>query len=101
MTPLARVVAYATSGVAPKDIFIAPVSADRLALAALGTFIGWLSEFRAEDVIHAELLGVLRTMTTKGSRLPQAGLLMSQASGEPCEAPDGPGCEAASRDPQR
>ena len=30
--PLARIVSYATSGVAPKDIFIAPVSAVRMAL---------------------------------------------------------------------
>ena len=30
--PLARVVAYATSGVAPKDIFIAPVTAVRMVL---------------------------------------------------------------------
>src|SRR5262245_14401743 len=30
--PLARIVAYATSGVAPKEIFIAPVSAVRMAL---------------------------------------------------------------------
>src|SRR5947209_11553703 len=34
--PLARIVAYATSGVAPKDIFIAPVSAVRQVLDRAG-----------------------------------------------------------------
>ena len=30
--PLARIVAYATSGIAPKDIFLAPVGAVRMVL---------------------------------------------------------------------
>ena len=59
------------------------MSADHLALAALGTFVGWLNEFRDEDVIHAELLGVLRTMTTRGSRATQATLAALEESGLP------------------
>jgi cellulose biosynthesis protein BcsQ len=59
------------------------VSADRLALAALGTFCGWLEEFTQEGVIHAELLGVPRTMTTRGSRATQATLEALEASGMP------------------
>jgi chromosome partitioning protein len=47
---------------------IAPVSALKLSMAALGTFLGWLEEFRREDVITAELLGVLPTMTESRSR---------------------------------
>lgn len=73
----------ALSALAAATHIIAPVSADRLALAALGTFVGWLNEFRDEDVIHAELLGVLRTMTTRGSRATQATLEALQASGLP------------------
>jgi chromosome partitioning protein len=47
---------------------IAPVSASRLSMAALGTFLGWLEEFRREDVITAELLGILVTMAESRSR---------------------------------
>src|SRR5207253_7065789 len=70
----------ALSALAAATHIIAPVSADRLALAALGTFVGWLNEFRAEDVIHAELLGVVRTMTTKGSP-PRRSTRRSQSQG--------------------
>jgi chromosome partitioning protein len=73
----------ALSALAAATHIIAPVSADRLALAALGTFVGWLNEFREEDVIHAELLGVLRTMTTRGSRATQATLEALEDSGLP------------------
>jgi chromosome partitioning protein len=73
----------ALSALAAATHIIAPVSADRLALAALGTFVGWLNEFRSEDVIHAEFLGVLRTMTTRGSRATQATFEALQGSGLP------------------
>lgn len=73
----------ALSALAAATRIIAPVSADRLSLAALGTFIGWVNEFRAEDVIHAPLLGVLRTLTTRGSRATQTTLEALQASGLP------------------
>jgi chromosome partitioning protein len=73
----------ALSALAAATHIIAPVSADRLALAALGTFVGWLNEFRSEDVIHAELMGVLRTMTTRGSRATQATYEALKASGLP------------------
>ncbi len=45
--PLARVVAYATSGIAPKDIFLAPVGAVRQVLERAG--------LRAEDIDLFEL----------------------------------------------
>lgn len=73
----------ALTALAAATHIIVPVSADRLAMAALGTFVGWLNEFRAEDVIHAELLGVLRTMTTRGSRATQATLEALEGSGLP------------------
>ena len=43
--PLARVVAYATSGVAPKDIFIAPVSAVKMVLAKANLQLGDIDYF--------------------------------------------------------
>src|SRR4029079_13168449 len=43
--PLARVVAYATSGVAPKDIFIAPVSAVQMVLAKANLQLGDIDYF--------------------------------------------------------
>src|SRR5437899_7972743 len=43
--PLARIVAYATSGVAPKEIFIAPVPAVRMVLDKAGLKIGDIDLF--------------------------------------------------------
>src|SRR5919197_2083464 len=67
---------------------VAPVSATKLSVAAFGTFLGWLKEFRAEDVIRAELLGALITMVdprTRSSRevvdaLRQSGLPVFQTT---------------------
>jgi chromosome partitioning protein len=62
---------------------IAPVSALKLSMAALGTFLGWLEEFRREDVITAELLGVLPTMTESRSRSTREVLEALEASDLP------------------
>jgi chromosome partitioning protein len=52
---------------------IIPVSATRLAVGALGTFLGWLDEFRDEEVITAPLLGVLVTMFDGRASYPPTG----------------------------
>src|SRR5688572_10742010 len=52
---------------------IIPVSATRLAIGALGTFLGWLDEFRDEEVITAPLLGVLITMFDGRASYPPGG----------------------------
>src|SRR5207244_7201761 len=47
--PLARIVAYATSGIAPKDIFLAPVGAVRLVLEKAKLTIGDIDLFELNE----------------------------------------------------
>jgi acetyl-CoA C-acetyltransferase len=54
--PLARVVAYATSGVAPKDIFLAPVSAVRQVLSKAGLGLGDIDLFELNEAFAAQML---------------------------------------------
>jgi chromosome partitioning protein len=51
------------------DYIVVPVNASRLALLGLGTFLGWTEEYRRQDVITAEILGVLLTMDTSSTRI--------------------------------
>jgi acetyl-CoA C-acetyltransferase len=54
--PLARVVAYATSGVAPKDIFIAPVPAVRQVLDKAGLELADIDLFEMNEAFAAQML---------------------------------------------
>jgi acetyl-CoA C-acetyltransferase len=54
--PLARVVAYATSGVAPKDIFIAPVSAVRMVLEKAKLTLRDIDLFELNEAFAAQML---------------------------------------------
>ena len=54
--PLARVVAYATSGVAPKDIFIAPVSAVRMVLEKAKLTLADIGLFELNEAFAAQML---------------------------------------------
>jgi acetyl-CoA C-acetyltransferase len=54
--PLGRVVAYATSGVAPKDIFIAPVSAVRTVLEKAKLTIKDIDLFELNEAFAAQML---------------------------------------------
>ena len=54
--PLARVIAYATSGVAPKDIFIAPVSAVRQVLDKAGLGLKDIDLFEMNEAFAAQAL---------------------------------------------
>ena len=54
--PLARVVAYATSGVAPKDIFIAPVLAVRQVLEQANLRLGDIDLFEMNEAFAAQML---------------------------------------------
>jgi acetyl-CoA C-acetyltransferase len=56
MRPLARVVAYSTSGVAPKDIFIAPVTAVRQVLDKAGLKLGDIDLFELNEAFAAQML---------------------------------------------
>ena len=54
--PLAKVVAYATSGVAPKDIFIAPVSAVRMVLEKAKLSLADIDLFELNEAFAAQML---------------------------------------------
>jgi acetyl-CoA C-acetyltransferase len=54
--PLARIVAYATSGVAPKDIFIAPVHAVRQVLDRAGLALKDIDLFELNEAFAAQML---------------------------------------------
>jgi acetyl-CoA C-acetyltransferase len=54
--PLARIVAYATSGVAPKDIFIAPVLAVRQVLAKANRRMEEIDLFEVNEAFAAQML---------------------------------------------
>jgi acetyl-CoA C-acetyltransferase len=54
--PLAKVTAYATSGVAPKDIFIAPVLAVRQVLKKAGLALGDIDLFELNEAFAAQML---------------------------------------------
>jgi acetyl-CoA C-acetyltransferase len=52
--PLARIVAYATSGVAPKEIFVAPVSAVRQVLKKAGLALKEIDLFELNEAFAAQ-----------------------------------------------
>jgi acetyl-CoA C-acetyltransferase len=54
--PLARIVAYSTSGVAPKDIFLAPVSAVRQVLDKAGLGLKDIDLFELNEAFAAQML---------------------------------------------
>jgi acetyl-CoA C-acetyltransferase len=54
--PLARVVAYGTSGVAPRDIFIAPVLAVRQVLDRAGLTLADIDLFELNEAFAAQML---------------------------------------------
>ena len=54
--PLARVVAYGTSGVAPKDIFIAPVPAVRQVLEKASLKLSDIDLFELNEAFAAQML---------------------------------------------
>lgn len=54
--PMARIVAYATSGVAPKDLFIAPISAIRMVLDKAKLRPGDIDLFELNEAFAAQML---------------------------------------------
>jgi acetyl-CoA C-acetyltransferase len=67
--PLAKVVAYATSGVAPKDIFIAPVPAMRMALDKAGLKLGDIDLFELNEAFAAQMLACTRELKLDEERV--------------------------------
>lgn len=67
--PLARVVAYATSGVAPRDIFIAPVSAVRQVLDKAGLALKDIDLFELNEAFAAQMLACGKELGLDESRV--------------------------------
>jgi acetyl-CoA C-acetyltransferase len=67
--PLARIVAYTTSGVAPKDIFIAPVSAVRQVLTKAGLALKDVDLFELNEAFAAQMLACGKELGLDESRV--------------------------------
>jgi acetyl-CoA C-acetyltransferase len=67
--PLARVVSYATSGVAPKDIFIAPVAATKQAVQKAGLALKDIDLFEMNEAFAAQMLACGKELGLDESRV--------------------------------
>jgi acetyl-CoA C-acetyltransferase len=67
--PLARVLAYATSGIAPKDIFLAPVGAVRKALEKARLQIQDIDLFEMNEAFAAQMLACNKDLKIPEERL--------------------------------
>jgi acetyl-CoA C-acetyltransferase len=67
--PLARIIAYATSGVAPKDIFIAPVYAVRQVLDRAGLALKDIDLFELNEAFAAQMLACGKELKLDESRV--------------------------------
>ncbi len=67
--PLARIVAYATSGVAPKDIFIAPVPAVRQVLEKANLKLADIDLFELNEAFAAQMLACGKELKLDESRV--------------------------------
>jgi acetyl-CoA C-acetyltransferase len=66
---LARVVSYATSGVAPKDIFIAPVAATKQAVQKAGLALKDIDLFEMNEAFAAQMLACGKELGLDESRV--------------------------------
>jgi acetyl-CoA C-acetyltransferase len=67
--PQAKIVSYATSGMAPKDIFIAPVDAVRMVLDKSGLKIGDIDLFELNEAFAAQMLACSRELKLDEERV--------------------------------
>jgi acetyl-CoA C-acetyltransferase len=67
--PLAKIVAYATSGVAPKDIFIAPAAAVRMVLDKAGLGLKDIDLFEINEAFAAQMLADLKELKLDEERV--------------------------------
>ena len=67
--PLARIVAYATSGVAPKDIFIAPVPAVRMVLEKAKLTLKDIDLFEMNEAFAAQMLACSKELKLDEERV--------------------------------
>ncbi|HUR53200.1 MAG TPA: acetyl-CoA C-acyltransferase [Gemmataceae bacterium] len=67
--PLARIVAYTTSGVAPKDIFIAPVPAVKMVLEKAKLSLADIDLFELNEAFAAQMLACGKELGLSESRV--------------------------------
>jgi acetyl-CoA C-acetyltransferase len=67
--PLAKIVTYATSGVDPKEIFIAPVLAVRMVLEKAGLSIGDIDLFELNEAFASQMLACARELKLDEERV--------------------------------
>ncbi len=67
--PLVRIIAYATSGVAPKEIFIAPVDAIRLVLDKARMNLKDIDLFEINEAFAAQMLACLKELKLEEDRV--------------------------------
>jgi acetyl-CoA C-acetyltransferase len=67
--PLARIVSYATSGVNPKDIFIAPVSAVNMAVQRAGLKLSEIDLFELNEAFAAQMLACNKDLKIDQERI--------------------------------
>jgi acetyl-CoA C-acetyltransferase len=67
--PLARIVAYSTSGVAPKDIFLAPIYAVRQVLERAGLALKDIDLFELNEALAAQMLACGNELKLDESRV--------------------------------
>jgi acetyl-CoA C-acetyltransferase len=69
LQPRARIIAYATAGVAPRDLFIAPVQAIRQALNKASLRLDELDLFEINEAFAAQMLACLSELKMDSSRV--------------------------------
>jgi acetyl-CoA C-acetyltransferase len=62
LTPLARIMAYATSGTEPRDLFIAPVAAITLAIERAGLKLRDVDLFEINEAFAAQMLACVQRL---------------------------------------
>ncbi|MBI3823173.1 MAG: acetyl-CoA C-acetyltransferase [Planctomycetes bacterium] len=67
--PMARVVAYATSGIAPKDIFLAPVGAVRMVLEKARLRLADIELFELNEAFAAQMLACNKDLAIDEAKL--------------------------------
>jgi acetyl-CoA C-acetyltransferase len=67
--PMARVVAYATSGIAPKDIFLAPVAAVNQVLAKASLTLDDIDLFEMNEAFASQMLACAKELKLDESRV--------------------------------
>jgi acetyl-CoA C-acetyltransferase len=67
--PLARVVAYATSGGPPEDLFIAPVGAVRKVLEGARLNVAEIDLFEINEAFASQMLACMRRLGLSGDRV--------------------------------